>query len=104
MRKRTVVDIVYGVVILAAGVIVSLLFALGALELNTKTGFRTPGLLVWDAIVAPDVRSKMAASFGEMFTVQLSVDFLSCFAVLTACYFAVRSVSRKLTRARPPRG
>ena len=75
---------------IAASIAVSVVLAFGAWAFYTKTGLRTPGILVWDKIVAPDITSKAAASFGHMFAVQLSVDFAFWFAVIYLIYFLVK--------------
>ncbi len=61
-----------------------------------KYGIRSPGIFAWDVIVAPDPSTKAAASFGEMFAVQLTVDWLFWFGSMCLVYFVITTLRRRL--------
>jgi hypothetical protein len=96
MNNKLILKAVVG----AAAAALSFILALGAWAFYTNTGLRTPGILAWDIIVAPDGSSKAAASFGKMFAVQLTVDWILWLAVMLAIYFLVTRLNRRLKRPR----
>jgi hypothetical protein len=80
--------------LVAAGALLSFSLALGGWAFYANTGCRTPGILVWDVVVAPHRKLGWAA-LGDVLSVQLFVDFLFSFAIMCGLFFAVTKLRHR---------
>ncbi len=94
MKKNTILN----AVLVAGGVALSLLLAVGAWSIYTNCGIRTPGILATESL--PKIGQGELAGFGEMLKTQLFVDWIFWFVVLWLLYFLIVRLTRRLKRPR----
>jgi hypothetical protein len=91
MKKRTIFNIVRTIV----GLALSLFLAMGGMAIEVRCGIRTPGAIAADIFVRP----KMVGDYGAIGTridVQILVDWILWFALMSVIYFLVASAVRKI--------